>query len=52
MLKDEIKQFINEFSLLIVSIEKYRLSINLAGDYNLNLLKNNAMNYAMNSLTL
>ena len=29
MLKDEIKQFINEFSLLIVSLEKYRLSINL-----------------------
>ena len=41
MLKDEIKQFINEFSLLIVSLEKYRLSINLAGDYNLNLLKIN-----------
>ena len=41
MLKDEIKQFINEFSLLIVSLEKYRLNINLAGDYNLNLLKIN-----------
>ena len=41
MLKDEIKQFINEFTLLIVSLEKYRLSINLAGDYNLNLLKIN-----------
>ena len=39
MLKDEIKQFINEFTLLIVSLEKYRLNINLAGDYNLNLLK-------------
>ena len=41
MLKDEIKQFINEFTLLIVSLEKYRLNINLAGDYNLNLLKIN-----------
>ena len=41
MLKDEIKQFINEFTSLIVSLEKYRLSINLAGDYNLNLLKIN-----------
>ena len=40
MLKDEIKQFINEFTLLIVSLEKYRLNINLAGDYNLNLLRN------------
>ena len=39
MLKDDIKQFINEFTLHIVSIEKYRLNINLAGDYNLNLLK-------------
>ena len=38
MLKDEIRQFINEFTLLIVSLEKYRLNINLAGDYNLNLL--------------
>ena len=41
MLKDEIKQCINEFTLLIVSLEKYRLNINLAGDYNLNLLKIN-----------
>ena len=41
MLKDEIKQFINEFTLLIVSLKKYRISINLAGDYNLNLLKIN-----------
>ena len=41
MLKDEIKQFVNEFTSLIVSLEKYRLSINLAGDYNLNLLKIN-----------
>ena len=41
MLKDEIKQFLNEFSLLIVSLEKYRLSINLAGDYNLYLLNIN-----------
>ena len=41
MLKDEIKQFISEFSLLIVSLEKYRLSLNLGGDYNLNLLKIN-----------
>ena len=41
MLKDEIKQFINEFPLLIVSLEKYRLNINIAGDYNLNLLKIN-----------
>ena len=41
MLKDEIKQFLNEFTLLIVSLEKYRLNINLAGDYNLNLLKIN-----------
>ena len=37
MLKDE---FINEFTLLILSLEKHRLNINLAGDYNnyLNLL--------------
>ena len=41
MLKYEIKQFINEFTLLIVSLEKYRLNINLAGDYNLNLLNIN-----------
>ena len=41
MLKDEIKQFLNEFTLLIVSLETYRLNINLAGDYNLNLLTNN-----------
>ena len=39
MLKDEVKQFINEFTLLILSLEKHRLNINLAGDYNLNLLK-------------
>ena len=41
MLNDEIKQFINEFTLLILSLEKHRLNINLAGDYNLNLLKIN-----------
>ena len=41
MLKEEIKQFINEFELLILSLEKYKLNINLAGDYNLNLLKIN-----------
>ena len=41
MLKNVIKQFINEFTLLIVSLETYRLNINLAGDYNLNLLKIN-----------
>ena len=41
MVKYEIKQFINEFTLLIVSLEEYRLCINLAGDYNLNLLKIN-----------
>ena len=41
MLKEEIKQFINEFTLLILSLEKYKLNINLAGDYNLNLLKIN-----------
>ena len=41
MLKDEIKQFINEFTLLILSLEKHRLNINLAGGYNLNLLKIN-----------
>ena len=31
----------NVTTSLIVSLEKYRLSINLAGDYNLNLLKIN-----------
>ena len=41
MLKEEIKQFINEFTLLTLSLEKYKLNINLAGDYNLNLLKIN-----------
>ena len=41
MLKDEIKQSINEFTLLIVPLDKYRLNINLAGDYNLNILKIN-----------
>ena len=41
MLKEEIKQFINEFILLILSLEKYKLNKNLAGDYNLNLLKIN-----------
>ena len=41
MLKVEVKQFINEFTLLILSLEKYKLNINLAGDYNLNLLKIN-----------
>ena len=41
MIKEEIKQFINEFALLILSLEKYKLNINLAGDYNLNILKIN-----------
>ena len=41
MLKEELKQFINEFTLLILSRGKYKLHINLAGDYNLNLLKIN-----------
>ena len=41
MLNYEIKQFVNEFTLLILSLEKQRLDINLAGDYNLNLLKIN-----------
>ena len=41
MLKDDVKQFINEFTLLMLSLEKHRLNINLAGDYNLNLLKIN-----------
>ena len=41
MLKEEIKQFINEFTLLILSLEKYKLNINLAGNYNLNGLKIN-----------
>ena len=39
MLTEEIKQLINEFTLLILSMEKYKFNINLAGDYNLNLLK-------------
>ncbi len=39
MLKEEIKQFINEFTLRILSLEKSKLNINLAGDYNQNLLK-------------
>ena len=41
MLKEQIKQFIKEFTTLIVSLEKSNLNINLAGDYNLNLLKIN-----------
>ena len=41
MLKEQIKQFIKEFTTLIVSLEKSNMNINLAGDYNLNLLKIN-----------
>ena len=41
MLRDKIKQFINEFTSLILSLEKFYRSINIAGDYNLNLLKIN-----------
>ena len=40
-LSGEERKTENEFTLLIVSLEKYRLNINLAGDYNLNLLKIN-----------
>ena len=41
MLRDQIKQFINEFTSLILSLDKLNRSINIAGDYNLNLLKIN-----------
>ena len=41
MLRDQIKQFINEFTSLILSLEKCNRSINIAGDYNLNLLEIN-----------
>ena len=41
MLKEQIKQFIKEFTTLILSLEKSNLNINFAGDYNLNLLKSN-----------
>ena len=43
MVREHIRHFINEFSTIILSIEKSNITINLAGDYNLNLLKINEM---------
>ena len=41
MLREQIKQFSNEFTSLILSLERLNRSINIAGDYNLNLIKIN-----------
>ena len=41
MLREQIKQFSNEFASLILSLERLNRSINIAGDYNLNLIKIN-----------
>ena len=41
MVREHIRHFINEFTTIILSIEKSNITINLAGDYNLNLLKIN-----------
>ena len=41
MVREHIRHFINEFTTVILSIEKSNITINLAGDYNLNLLKIN-----------
>ena len=43
MVREHIRYFINEFSTVILSIEKSNINNNLAGDYNLNLLKINEM---------
>ena len=39
MVREHIRHFINAFTTIILSIEKSNKTINLAGDYNLNLLK-------------
>ena len=39
MIREHIRHFINEFTTVILSIEKSNITINLAGDYNLNLFK-------------
>ena len=41
MVREHIRHFINEFTTVILFIEKSNITINLAGDYNLNLLKIN-----------
>ena len=40
MVREHIRHFINEFTTVILSIDKSNITINLAGDYNLNLKKN------------
>ena len=50
MVRKHIRHFINKFTALILSIEEFNVTINLAEDYNLNLLKIKKFHYSANSL--
>ena len=49
MVREHIRHFINEFTTLILSIERLNVTITLTGDYNLNLVTKK-IQYAANSL--